>query len=148
MPLVDWLDDLIQLFEVDLSIGTRFSDSVDLDTWALFRDGRDKGRQHTLIQLLRNAVSPDPDLQQRHLRGFQVLVIGDKTRASDVAFSAFIKAEEIYDKLHGQVALKPTGRLRIFNVFQALQSPALIGRDDNGNFQYSFNFLTEFREEG
>ncbi len=139
----DWLKDVALLMEVDLSIGTRWDGSVPAGTFAIFVDGRSKKRQHTLIQLIRGTVPQDDDIAEEHNRGFQVLVTGDKQNAGP----AILKAEEIYDKLHTQVALTPTGGSRTFAVFMAQQAPTLIGKDENQNIQYSFNFLTKYREE-
>ncbi len=142
----DWLQDMVQLF-VDLSLGVEWDGSQDLVTWAIFRDGRSPKRQHTAIQLMRGSGEPDPDLVVVRRKTFQVMVTGDRRRTSTDTVNAAIKAQEIYDKIHTQVASVVTGSDRVFAVIVAQQEPTLIGRDENANFVYSFNVLTEFREE-
>lgn len=139
----DWLEDVALLMDVDLGIGVKMPATVPAGEFAIYVDGRSKARQHTNIQLIRSTAPQDDDVAEEHHRMFQVLITANKQKVTP----AILKGEEIYDKLHSQVALTPTGGSRTFDFFMAQQSASFVGRDENKNIQYSLNFLTKYREE-
>lgn len=139
----DWLEDVALLMDVDLGIGVKAPGATLPGEFGIYVDGRSKKKQHTTIQLIRSTAPQDEDVAEEHHRMFQILITGDKQKVGP----AILKGEEIYDKLHSQVALTPTGGSRTFDFFMAQQSPSFIGRDENKNIQYSLNFLTKYREE-
>ncbi len=138
---VDWLEDIAVLLQ-DLGIGEVWDGSVAAGIFAIMLDKRAKKRQHTIIQLIRSGGSPDPDLVEVRKPGFQVLVIVNKRSVQP----GIAKGRAVYDALHNRISLSPTGSDRVFAWFQAQQEPSHVGEDDNGNFLYSHNYLTEFRE--
>lgn len=132
------MDDLVKLFDQE-GLGTEASTTAGV--FGIFRDGRPMTKQHTLIILSRTGGVPDTEIPEIRPRTFQVLVVGDKANPEPAA----LKADEVYEKIAHKRLTRTGGRT--FEYFLPLQFPALIGPDENDNFQWSHNYRTLVKEE-
>lgn len=133
----DWVEDVADLLAAN-SIGTKAD--ITGATFGIFGELRPSATQAKVIFLTRTGGIPvDPFIQGLKRYRFQVMVVAEKLDF----LSGQKKAEDIYSLLAGAVGLVQN---RTFDYFTAIQHPAFVGFDENGNFMIANNYETQIRE--